>query len=362
MQTEDLFAYWYSTSYYIVLLFICCYAIREYSNESVFLNKKIAWPLASGVILFLAFRPLTSKYGFGDTKGYAFFFNLHKNLNEVTYVGTNDYGFELLSFVLRNGEVWMLFLIMGIIYVIPQLVACKKLTSEHYGLLFLILVCSFSFWGYGVNGMRNGAALSLIMLGIVTGNVFLTAILFLCGFSFHASALLPIVAYIISYIYKNTKGYLWLWCISLILSFFISNLLTQYIPLGDFIGDKRVSYLTNSFDETNINIFSNTGYRWDFVLYSAIPIVIGSYYVLKGQTTNLIYQRILNTYILCNSVWLFTIHIPYNNRFAYLSWFLFPLIISYPYLQEDELSEENISNLKKILGFTYLFTFLMWLR
>lgn len=362
MDNVEIFASFYSTAYYIVLLLLSIYATLFYSKNNTFLNCDIGLPLAIAIILFLAFRPLTYKFGFGDTQGYAFFFELKKTQSGID-LEAKDLGYEFITYLLRGFDVWTLFMIMGTLYVVPQFLAAKQLTPKHYGILFLIIVCSFSFWGYGVNGMRNGAALSLVMLGMVKRNVIWTPILFLCGLSFHGSAFLPISAYCLNFIYSKSGVYMKVWCVCVVLSLFVSNFLTEILPLEDLINDDRVGYLSNEFDSSNSDKFSATGYRWDFVLYSAIPILLGYRQISSGAVKDRIYKYLYNTYCTCNAFWLFTIYVPYNNRFAYLSWFLYPLIVTYPFLcRKDNITESNVQSVRNVIGITYLFTFIMWLK
>lgn len=362
MNSEETFAYWYSTAYYIVLLLLSMYAALSYSRNNSFLNKGIGWPLAIALILFFAFRPLTYKFGFGDTQGYAFFFNLMKTHKEID-LNAKDIGFECLSFFLRYNDVWVLFLVLAVCYTVCQLLASKLLSPSHYGVLFLIIVLSFSFWGYGVNGARNGAAIGLVMLGMIKRNIVWTPILFLLGISLHGSVLLPIAAYCLNFAYSKSKSYVIVWCVCVVLSLFVSDFLTETLTIGDFIDDRRVAYLTNKFDKSTGEMFASTGYRWDFVIYSAIPIILGYIQIKKKVVTDRIYIVLFNTYCICNSFWLFTIYVPYNNRFAYLSWFLFPILVTYPFIsQPGRLSDKNVSNVRKVIALTYLFTFIMWLK
>lgn len=362
MDNVEYIASIYSTSYYIVLLILSCYAYLSYSRKNNFLNVGIAVPLAIAIVIFLAFRPLTYKYGFGDTQGYAFFFELKKKAQDFN-ISASDIGYELITYLLLDCDVWVLFMAMGALYVIPQLITSRLLTPAHYGILFLIIVCSFSFWGYGVNGMRNGVALSLVMLGMVRQNIIWTPILFLCGLSFHASSLLPICAYCLNFVYRKSGIYVTVWCVCVVLSLFVSNMLTEVLPIQNWIQDGRVGYLSQGFDDANSGKFSSTGYRWDFLLYSAIPIILGYKQISSGAIKDKVYKYLFNTYCTCNAFWLFTIYIPFNNRFAYLSWFLYPIIVSCPFLQKDKiLTESSVKSIRNVIGLTYLFTFIMWLK
>lgn len=362
MSEIEQFASLYSTAYYLILLLLCGVAVVTYSKNNIFLNKGIAWPLAVAIILFLAFRPLTYKFGFGDTQGYAYMFGLTKLQSEID-PNAKDMGYEYISFFLQHCDVSILFMVMGALYVVPQVLTSKKLSPAHYGIIFLTIVFSFSYWGYGVNGMRNGAALSLAMLGMVLRHRIWTSILFLTGYSIHGSALLPIAAFCLNFLYSKSKTYMIVWCVCVVLSIFISNLLTEIIPLNDLIDDGRTAYLAGDFDNYASDRFSSTGYRWDFVLYSLVPIILGYRKIASGEVCDKVYHFLFNTYCTCNAFWLFTIYIPYNNRFAYLSWFLYPILVAYPYVGGQRgLTISNVRSMKYVVGLSYLFTFIMWLK
>ena len=360
MSIDVQYAEFCQIAYRIILLVLTIVIAISYNSEQKFCNRNIAKFLGPAIIIFFAIRPLTHYFGFGDTEGYAFFFNLSKNYKGMD-MNAKDIGFEFISYNLRSFDVSALFFTMACLYVIPQIIVSKKLSPQHYGILFFIIVCSFSYWGYGVNGMRNGTALSLVTLGMVMKNKIWTPLLFLSGISIHSSALLPCCAYLLCFVYNKPKFYIVGWGICLILSLFVSRFLTETLNISDFIKDDRVSYLTKEFDSTS-GTFSSTGYRWDFVLYSVIPIIIGANKILNDGFTDKLYLKLYNTYIICNAFWLFTIYIPYNNRFAYLSWFLYPIIISYPYLRHNIIPYRDIPIIKRTILINYLFTFIMWLR
>ena len=78
------------------------------------------------------------------------------------------------------------------------------------------------------------------------------------------------------------------------------------------------------------------GFRIDFILYSAIPVLVGWYAVFKKKMhlSNL-YKNLLNLYLCLNGVWMLCMYAAFTNRIAYLSWFLYPIVLVYPFLQED---------------------------
>lgn len=70
-----------------------------------------------------------------------------------------------------------------------------------------------------------------------------------------------------------------------------------------------------------------------FLLYSSMPILLGFYILQKRKITDRIYVILLNTYILANAFWIIVINASFSNRFAYLSWFLYPIVLVYPLLK-----------------------------
>ena len=81
--------------------------------------------------------------------------------------------------------------------------------------------------------------------------------------------------------------------------------------------------------------FSHTGFRWDFILYSIMPIWLGYYILVKKGIRNRIYEVLISTYVLANAFWVMIIRAHFSDRFAYLSWFLYPIVIAYPLFSID---------------------------
>lgn len=79
-------------------------------------------------------------------------------------------------------------------------------------------------------------------------------------------------------------------------------------------------------------LFSYTGFRFDFLLYSLLPIIVAFFFKLRAKTKNELYEKLLCVYLMTNSFWVIFIRANFSNRFAYLSWFLYPLVLAYPLL------------------------------
>ena len=118
---------------------------------------------------------------------------------------------------------------------------------------------------------------------------------------------------------------IWIVCIliSIVFSDSIVALLTQ------LLGDGRMSF----YSELDNTFYVNKGFRYDFILYSSIPIILGWIVCVKNDLRDGIYEYILATYTIANSGWVLINTIAYSNRFAYLSWFLYPILLAYPFLK-----------------------------
>ena len=216
-----------------------------------------------------------------------------------------------------------------------------------------------SFWGYGVNGIRNGIATSIFLLAITIERKIITAIFLFLAVSFHKSLLLPVVAYILTFVHNNTKTYLKIWLFSIPVSLVLGGFWETFFTSFGFFEDDRLStYLTDT-DAEVMSQFSNTGFRWDFLLYSLTGIYAGWYFIVKKGYEDKMYRQIFNTYVLANAFWILVIRASYSNRFAYLSWFLLGIVTIYPLLKLKFFHNQHV-RVAIILLATFAFTYLMY--
>ena len=73
-----------------------------------------------------------------------------------------------------------------------------------------------------------------------------------------------------------------------------------------------------------------------------------------------VFNVIANTYILANSFWIMVIRASYSNRFAYLSWFLYPLVFAYPLSRMNIWEKQERKTAFILLAYTG-FTLIMFL-
>lgn len=366
-------AIYYHGVFYTLILLLCLIQsqkIYQYSTNSLlYYNRKGGRPailLSVILILFIGTRPI--HVVFADTIGYAAEYNsyfkmeIDEKRSEWIWIFFTNFCKDLGLSV----HVW--FTCIAFFYIMPMLWACKRwFFSSNVYLAMLFVFSSFSFFAYGVNGLRNGVACSFVIFAMSLysermKDKIMAGLLCLAGFFVHKSIALPIVCFLVSYyVVKKFRWALTFWFLSIIFSLIggasIASLLE---PLLGF--DQRFSeYLSASADLEAMQGFAYTGFRWDFLLYSCIPILLGYYVLQKRKIQNRMYQLLMNTYVLANAFWIIVINASFSNRFAYLSWFLYPIVLAYPLLKLPIWKDQG-KKVGMILIAHTLSTYLMWIR
>ena len=153
------------------------------------------------------------------------------------------------------------------------------------------------------------------------------------AYGIHRSTAVPILCLITSFFFiRNTKIALVFWFFSIFISLIAGNFVGNIFNELGFFEEKSEYFIEASESETSTT-FSSTGFRFDFLFYSIFPIIMVWYLTVKRNFHDLTYNLIANTYILANAFWIMVIRATFSNRFAYLSWFLYPLVIVYPLLR-----------------------------
>lgn len=341
--------YWY----WIAICLFTLLLVLLPNKKSKKLNLIFPLLLSIVVVLFITFRPPVSRY-FGDTGTYmrGFLASAYRDFD----FEAKDIGHEFLMQLLKGCNVELLFLVYAVIYVGGHLLTAKKLFPSFCAVALIVMIGSFSFFGYGFNGMRNGAACALVMLAFIERRMVFQIALFLFAASLHKSVLLPIGAYYLVNYFKDTKLYLKVWFLCIIVNVLIPNCLGELSWLTDMIEDERSSYLTTDFDSFEYDVaFSHTGFRWDFLFFSAVPVYFGWETLMKGKMQHSLYSLFFNVYLVCNSAWLFTARLPYNNRIAYLSWFLMPILLFFPFALSPKYSTNTNINLLMLMNLSLCF-------
>lgn len=341
----------YAPLYYYILLVVVWFTYLDLNKG--FTPSKLGGVLLFFITIYMGLRPVSGLY-FGDMRTYFSYFENYRYGQEI--IVTQDLLFHnFMKFCSGFMSANFFFLICAFLYIYPLYLVCKKWFQSYWFYAFLLLVISFSFWSYGTNGIRNGLAGSFFLLGISREKrIWQIAWIFLAS-GFHGSILLPTLGFIIAQFYNKPKVmiYFWLLCIPLSLAApgFWENF---FANLG--FEDERMSYLTDG--NINDDEFSSTGFRWDFLLYSATAVFTGWYFIVKKKFEDKFYFGLFNTYVFANAFWILVIQANFSNRFAYLSWFMMALVIAYPFLK-TKLIKNQSKVFAKVMLLYFAFTFFM---
>lgn len=324
-------------------------------EQSIHFFYTIGYAFVVILCLYMGLRPPYSGY-FGDTGNYASAYDLMQRGVEVKI--EKDYLFNyFMKFCSGIIDVHTFFLILEIFYILPCVLFSHKYFGKYWFYAMFMFMASFSFWPMGVNGLRNGLGTAFFIMGLCYYNnkKYWMYFWFALGYFMHASVVIPIAAFIIANFYKNPKIYIYIWFLAIPLSLVGgSSWAGIFSDLG--FADRTEGYLTNS--EENMSQFSQTGFRWDFLLYSGAAVSAGAYFIFKKKITDSFYIHIFGIYCIANAFWILVITAAFSNRFAYLSWFLMPVIIAYPMFRY-RIWKEQYKIFGAILFVYFMFTYYM---
>lgn len=313
--------------------------------------------------IWMGARPMSGTY-FGDTPTYARSFDLMREGYTLNFEGEWVWEY-FMSVCARFMDASAFFTVVDIGYFGFTLWACKRMAPNNVLVAMLFCMGAFSFFTYGTNGIRNGLACSMILLFLsyLTGSkkdkIFAGIIAFI-AFNVHHTTALPIMMGIVSLFFiRSFKWAYTFWILSIIISLVAGGWITSFFAGLGF--DDRLSYLSSNTYSTQ---FSHLGFRWDFLIYSMMPIILGYYVIYKRGIRNSTYEILLNTYTLSNAFWIMVIRASFSNRFAYLSWFMYPIVLAYPLLNLDIWENRQGEFLKQIMfaqvGFTWFLQTIYW--
>ena len=331
-----------------ILTFICC-TTRPSKNLSKFLANIVC----IAVILFIGLRPLSGKY-FVDMGNYNEVYSIVE-WNGFEYDTENLLFDNLLAYMAgAEIDITLFFLLMAFIYFSGMLIACYKWFPNNVLLAFLVCLAAFSTFSYGTNGIKAGAAASIFLVALAYRDKLLIAIpLALISWGFHHSMQLPVAAYIISILFKKISWYYVFWVTCLILS--IGHITLFQTIFSGWTDEKGAGYLS----QIDADFVQHQGFRADFVFYSIFPLIMGYYAVYEYNFKDKLYQVLLRTYTLTNAIWLLCMYAPYTNRIAYLSWFMYPILIIYPCMKKEGKNWALVSKQNLVVGLHLGFTLFM---
>lgn len=279
-----------------------------------------------------------------------------------------EWGWKVIITICRRlgFSVWDWFMLIRVVYIGCMLLSCWLLMRGKEWTAMLFSLYSFGFMGGAVNGLRIGVASSLVGLSIALIDKqrlwkVVAILLMIAAISIHKSIALPVVSIVVAWLFRLPIHVgLFIWLVSIPVSLITGNAFGEWFASFDV--DERMSqYFFNQQNEEIMAKFSHVGFRWDFLLYSAAPVVFVVYLMFVRNFKDRFYCIIANGYLIANAFWILVIRASYSNRFASLSWFLYPLLLAYPLLR-FKIWEDQDRKVGWILLAYASFTFLMYLR
>lgn len=351
--------------YYWAVFLFCLFLYFNYSgsdNCDKLLKKNSMYPaliLTLFLMVYMGLRPVS--HVFGDTVNYAWGYKLANGLAFFKMDFDKEWLWDFIMLTCKQSgfTVNMWFFIIEIGYLGFVFLGLRKLLHENPWMAMLFFLSAFSTFTFGTNGIRNGLACSMVVFAFAiaankgVGQLIQAGIVLVLAFGIHRSTALPIIAFFVaSYLIKSPKFAIGFWVASIGLSLVLGGFFTNFF-MGLGFDDRMTSYATSM--EQNKDQFSQTGFRWDFLLYSAMPVWL-TWYICKkvdeeralyGETQEEIetgvpgagriadahsmrvFYILSTTYMLANSFWVMVNKAAFSNRFAYLSWFMYPVVIAY---------------------------------
>jgi hypothetical protein len=319
------------------------------------------WIVASALILFMGLRPVNGV--FVDMTTYNDMFMMASGANSADVI-TGDVVFD--SFLLgmaKLNSATAFFLVCAAVYIGAHAAAVIRVHRAWSFPAFLCFTGAFSFWSYGVNGIRNGMACSLFVLALsLWGNPKVMLAVMLISVGMHKSLAVPFFAFLFAWSFPSKRLFFVVWIVALFASSTIGSSLTSWLGQALSLSegdDTRVTGYLVDFDSRA------SRFRFDFLLYSTLPIVITYWLAPKGRRESRFYKVLLGTYIISNSFWILAMYGSFSNRFAYLSWFLMPWVMMYPYLPVGGkepiagINNKTVTAMGIITACNFSFTFLM---
>ena len=313
-------------------------------------------------VFWIGGRPVS--YMFGDTVNYALSYSIMPTEGEVNPDLKSEWVWGGLMLLCKQSgfDIHAFFTIVEAGYILSVLWAVKRFMPTNTALGMLFVFTSLMFFTFGTNGLRNGLACHILLLAMsffFADKYIIGGVLCLVALGIHRSTMLPIAGMLVArFMLKDMKYAILFWIGSILVSLAVGDAATNFFASLGF-DDRMSSYNTAEY----ANQFSQAGFRWDFLLYSSFPILMGWYVCVKKKIKDDWYKTLCITYCLCNAFWVLVIRAAFSNRFAYLSWFMYPIIIAYPLVNLpiwDDQDRKTAMILFAYCGFTLFMQTIYW--
>lgn len=312
-----------------------CWTGSVFQRDTITLNAGWGYILIAVLVLYMGQRQVS--YYFGDTVNYAnTFYNHAESLSPFVWRWQTEWLFHnMLRWFAKYSDIHTFFTVCSLIYCGSLWWAMKRMFKSYYYIPFIVILSMFTFWQYGVNGIRNGMGASLFILALsYIDNLPLAILIALTGVGMHSSVAMMIGAAGIAWLFNNSYYYLAGWLLSVVLSYFAGMTIQSYIAgWGVITGDDRFTGYMTGENQIGEIVQTTMEFRWDFLLYSAMAVFVGYYFIFVRKFKDEYYHWIYNIYLITNAFWVLVIRSSYSNRIAQISWFIMPIVLIYPFMK-----------------------------
>lgn len=330
-------ARYYLTIYLVAVTLLTILVSNVYSKKNnAGLNKPTVNDCSTGYIvativaLFIGFRPMSVL--FVDMVNYHdIYLFLHYGKEFIFNWNTENIIFDnFVSFLASNRyDLTIFFVLVSLFYFVGTYKAMTRFFPKDALYGFIVFLGAFSTFSYGTNGIKAGSAAAIFLLALAYKNKpVLSWIFAILSIGFHHSMVVPVGGYIAATFVKDNKKYMYFWLLALGVALlhitFFQNI------FASFADESGSSYLTST-----ENWGGKTGFRYDFVIYSAIPIFVGYKVLYTYKLRSASYNFLLNIYTFTNAIWMLCMYASFTNRIAYLSWLMYPVVLVYPFFQKE---------------------------
>ena len=264
-----------------------------------------------------------------DYQTYSRWYNISKYLSfsQLNLLESKDtlFFFFLWVFSKISSNFNLFILVVWILISFCLIKSFRRIFDKNEVLLVFISYTNyFVFFNYVLNTMRQGLAISIILI-LISYVIFnpknKTSIFVLSIIAplFHLSALIPVVLILLYTLIKpKLKLVFWVWILSIILSLTSLNKTVFSNVKLDMLNTYSSLESIERYGEVN---------RIDFILFSITFGIAFYIFAKKSNGTDQKIEQLTSIYFLLNSYFLLLGFVAYSDRIAAFSWFIIPLIV-----------------------------------
>lgn len=315
----------------ILLLFYTIsffFLISATAKENSMLNNRHIQRFLGCFLIILSFYSVyITDVNYIDRYVYNMYFMEVKNLS---FAEANEiYSFEPLfhvlsksiSYLTSNIQIYYVLVYAVFFFSLFKGVGLILKNSNKYVIILLYLNYTF-YYAYVFNGIRQGIALTLIILLIGYGinrKPIMMMVTAICAFLFHYSSLPLLVSLIIIYRYQDLK-------IRNLIILFIFFSMLFITDLNKIMFSSIDYYIFGSYTSSELIEVYGSSNQISFLLFISFFLLIFSFPLKEFKKVNG-YVFLYKAYIVFSIYFLAFGYIAYSNRLSIYSWFLIPLIM-----------------------------------